>query len=509
MKILSNDDLRIVEQRTLEDEGITAVELVERVGEAVASEIRTRWRSNVPLIVLAGWGNNGADALEAARLLALAGYSPVVYLFNLRSSGLSPECAIMRDRLVATPGVRFLEVTTKDVFQWPETPPSTVLIDGLLGAGLNRPLPRSFQLLVRDVNESGATVVSIDVPTGLFAEWNSGSRQYMIHASLTLAVGMPRMSFFMADNAEVVGEWKVIDIGYSPDAIRSAPFSFAMVDREVVRPLLRPRRKFANKNDFGHTLIVAGQRGMMGAAVLSARGALRAGAGKVTIHGPAGGNGIAQTAVPSAMYVDDKNITHITSVPYNERYDSFAIGPGIGTASDTIDALESLLKSTKAAGRRVVLDADALNCLAERPNLLNFITQVSIITPHAGEFDRLFGQSETSEERLKKAIRAAEDYRIIIVLKGHNTAIVRPDGKVMFNTTGTPAMATAGSGDVLTGIIAGLIGQGMKSEIAAFVGPYIHGLAGEIAASRHGEYGVTADDIASCVGMAINEIING
>ena len=209
------------------------------------------------------------------------------------------------------------------------------------------------------------------------------------------------------------------------------------------------------------------------------------------------------------MYHDDPNRTHLTTMPYAARYTAFAVGPGIGTATDTIDALEHFLIATQAAGRQVVLDADALNCLALRPNLLNFITKLSVITPHAREFDRIFGESSTDEERLKKAIRASEDHNIVIVLKGHHTAIVRPDGRVMFNSSGTPALATPGSGDVLTGVIAGLMATGIRPEIAAFIAPYVHGVAGELAAAHHGEYGVTAEDVAACIGRAINEITNG
>lgn len=509
MKILSNEDIKIVEQETLEEEGLTTLDLVERVAEAIADEIKSRWRPTVKLMVFAGWGNNGADALASARLLANAGYRPTVYLFNLRAAGLTPECQEMRDRLVGTAGVRFIEITGREPFQFPAPSPSMVLIDGLFGAGLNRQLPRSIQMLIRNVNESGATVVSIDVPSGLFSEWNSGSREDMIHANLTLAIGQPRMSFFLADNADVVGEWKTIDIGYSPDAIKHAPSSFYMIDRKLVAGILKPRKKFSSKADYGSAWIFAGKRGMMGAAVLSARGALRAGAGKVTVHGPSGGNSIVQTAVPSSMYNDDINANHIVKMVYEQAITAYAVGPGIGTATDTIDALEHFLIAAQAGSKKLVLDADALNCIAQRPNLLNFITRQSILTPHAGEFDRLFGKSENEEERLKKAIRAAEDYDVIIILKGHHTAIVRPDGLVMFNSSGTPAMATPGSGDVLTGILAGLIAQGFKPEYAAIVGPYIHGVAGELAAAHHGEYGVIAEDIAACIGRAINDIMNG
>lgn len=509
MKILSNPEIQTIERETIETDGVTTVEMIERVAEAIADEVKSLRRPGSRIMVFAGWGNNGADALETSRLLAIGGYQPIVYLFNIGANRLSPECTVFRDRLAATQGVTLYEITGSEPFQWPEPPASALIIDGLFGSGLNRSLPRSFQMLVRNINESGATVLSIDIPSGLFADWNGNTpREDMIHATLTLAVEFPRLAFMFKDNADVVGEWKTIRVGYNADAVRRAPTTFMLVDNAICSRFLVPRPRFASKADFGNVLLYAGSRGMMGAAVLSARAALRAGAGKVTVHGPSGGNTIVQTAVPSAMYADDANQAHITNMPFDSRYNAIAVGPGIGRSTETAVALERLAKGASAAGRRLILDADALNIIADNPNILNHIPPLSVITPHAGEFDRIFGKSSTDEERLKKAIRASEDYSLIIVLKGHHTAIVRPDGKIMFNSSGTPAMATPGSGDVLTGVIAALMAQGLSSEIAAFVGPYVHGVAGEMAAARHGEYGVTAEDIANHIGAAINEIMN-
>lgn len=509
MKILSGQEIKNIERETIEAQGITSVELVERVGRAVADEIKALRMPGSPVLVFAGWGNNGADALETARLLAQDGYQPVVYLFNIGGARLSTECALFRDRLLDCPGVTLYEITGAEPFQWPEPTAASLIVDGLFGSGLDRPLPRSFQMLVRNINESGATVVSIDVPSGLFGDWNGNApREDMIHATLTLAIEFPRMSFMLADNASVVGDWKVIRVGYDAASVKRAPFTFMLVDGALCSRFLVPRAKFAGKADFGHTLLFAGSRGMMGAAVLAARGALRSGAGKVTVHGPASGNPVVQIAVPAAMYVDDPGAMFITEMKYGQGFDAVAVGPGIGRNTETAAALERLVKGASAAGQRLVLDADALNIIADNPRILSYLTPLSVLTPHAGEFDRIFGKSDNAEERLKKAIRASEDYNVIIVLKGRYTAVVRPDGKIMFNGSGSPALATPGSGDVLTGVIAGLMGQGLASEIAAFVGPYVHGLAGEMAAARHGEYGVTAEDIANHIGAAINEIMS-
>lgn len=509
MKILTNEEIRKIEQFTISAQGVSSVELVERVAGGVSDEVKLHCRPEDKLIVLAGWGNNGADALETSRLLALEGYQPEIYLFNIGGNKLSAECAEMRDRLSGVPKVTLHEITGAEPFQWPEPPSSATIIDGLFGSGLNRPLPRTFQLLARNINESGATVISIDVPSGLFGEWNGvTSREDMMHATVTVAVEFPRLSFMLGDNADVVGKWKTLRIGYDTNAIREAPFTYVYVDKALVSRYLEPRKKFASKADFGHAALYAGSRGMTGAAVLAAKGALRAGAGKVTVHGPADSINIVQTAVPDAMFDADAKGAYISSMPFDIKYTGCGVGPGIGTHADTVTAFEKFIKAASAAGRRIVVDADGLNIIARHKNFLNFLPPLSIITPHAGEFDRIFGESKSDEERLKKAIKCAEDFTLIIVLKGHHTAIIRPDGKLMFNSSGTPAMATPGSGDVLTGILTGLMASGMDSEIAAFVGTYIHGLAGELAEKVHGQYGVTADDIAANTGIAIRKIMN-
>ena len=497
MKILSKEEILEIERRTLEVQGITTLNLIERAATAVASEVKALSLPTAPLFIIAGWGNNGADALETARLLALEGYKPSVYLFNVGGDRLNNECKTIKERLLDTPEVNLFEITGSSPFQWPEIPANALVVDGLFGSGLNQPLPRTFQLLAQNIQQSGCVVVSIDVPSGLAGEWNGdASRSEMFNATVTVTFEFPRLAFMFAENARAVGTWKVARIGYDSSAIREAPYTYVLIDRGIVAKRLLPRNKFASKADFGSAMIFAGSRGMAGAAVLAARGALRAGAGKVTVYSSSDNCNILQTAVPSAMFIGDKHSHAIATMPFDSRYNSFAVGPGLGTSEDTAFAFEKFVKAAAAAGRRIIVDADALNIIAQRPSILGYLTPLSIITPHAAEFDRIFGPSSSEEQRLSKAIKSAEEYNLIIVLKGCYTAIVRPDGKVMFNSTGTPAMATPGSGDVLTGIMAGLMATGMISEIAAFVATYIHGLAGELAAAKHGEYGVTAEDIA-------------
>lgn len=508
MKILSNEQLNNVYKYTIEHDDVTSLDLIENSAEAITAEIIARWPRSTQLLVFAGWGNNGADALLTSLMLIEQGYRPEVFLFNINNR-ITPECSICRDRLLAAgnQALNFHEVTGRETFVCPEPSPTTLIIDGLFGSGLDKPLPVSFRMLVQNINQSGAQVVSIDIPSGLFSDWNkNNSLQNVVHATLTLALGAPRLSFMIEDYAEAVGEWKVLDIGLSQDAIRQSPYTSYLVQNSTIRQFLPLRNPFCTKQDFGNVLIVGGKPGMFGAPCLSAQAALRSGAGRVTVHSASSGMPVVQSVVPCAMFNADKSTKQVTEIPTDNFYDAIAIGMGLGTDDTTIDALEYTLKSMDAAGRPVILDADALNCLAKRPLLLNYLPVLSVLTPHAAEFDRIFGKQKSHEERLRKALDIAQYHRIIIVLKGHYTAIVRPDGKIFFNSSGTPALATPGSGDVLTGIIASFMAQGYKPEKATFIATYIHGVAGHLAEISEGQYGTTAIEIAANTGKAIKNI---
>lgn len=509
MKIFSNEEIIQLEKKTLATEQLSSLDLIENSGEAVAAEIASRWMPGRRLLVFAGWGNNGADALCAARNLALQGYTPEIFLFNIHGNRLTPECRVCRDKLLETCSdvIKFKEITGHEPFQWPEPDASSLVIDGMFGNGLTGVLPRSFQVIIQQLNQSGATIVSIDMPSGLMSDWNGdSSRENMVHATLTLALTAPRMAFMLADNAGVVGEWKVLDIGVNRQIISEAPYTSYLVQKNTVTRYLPSRDLFCSKADFGTAIIAAGSYGMYGAACLAATGALRSGAGKVIIKSAASGMPIIQSVVPSAMFKGDDGVDSITTLSDVDDYEALGIGPGIGTDVATIGAVEALLKSRNAASKPLVIDADALNCIAQRPQLLNYLPVLSILTPHAGEFDRIFGEHNGDEARLRRALEVSKYYKVIIVLKGRFTAIVRPDGKIFFNSSGCTAMSTPGCGDVLTGVITSFIAQGYKPEKAVFIAVYVHGVAGELAAAENGEYGTTAMDIANKIGVAIKNL---
>lgn len=508
MKIFSTDEINAIRQYTLREQGLEEKQFVDLIGENIALEIITTLITSHRLVVFAGPDLNGAYALSAARHLCLQGFHPQIYLFNVGGNRLTPVCRAMRDRLVEECGSDMLHEVTGVQFAMPDLQGDVTVIDGLFGSERNTPLSGGYQGVVRHINEMGPRVVSIDTPSGLLVDSVEGMiNRNIIHATITLAIGMPRVAFFMKENAELLGTWKVIPIDLSQTAIDKAPWRYRLIDRTDVRSLLPQRQPFASKADFGDAILFAGSYGMAGAAVLAARAALRGGAGKVTVHGPRCGYFILQTAEPCAMYDTDPGDAAIREIELKRDFNAVAIGPGIGTSDATIDALAAFLKIANANSRPLVLDADALNCIAIRQDMLNHIPVMSVLTPHAGEFDRLFGRQPSSYARLLRALEVAEKRQVIIVLKGRFTAIVRPDGKVYFNPTGTPALATPGSGDVLTGLITAFMAQGMRPELAAIAGPYVHGLAGELAAQIHGTYGVTASDVADQIGRAIKSII--
>ncbi len=508
MKIFSTEEIEDILKYTLREQGLTIDQFIENIGEALALEIITNNTPGHRLVVFAGPERNGAYALATARQLSMQGLRPMIYLFNIGGNRLSDECRAARDTLREACGDEALIEVTGTQFTPPDLQNDVTVIDGLFGAERTTPLSGGFQSIVRHINETCRRIISIDVPSGLLVDTvDVLINRNIIHAHLTLAIGMPRMAFFMKENAELLGNWKVVPADFSQRAIEKTPWRYHMVERSDIRRLVPHRPLFESKADAGDAIIFAGSYGMLGAAALATRGALRSGCGKVTTHCPGCGFFVMQSTEPCALCDVDTDKFVITEIELKHDYRAVAIGPGIGTADATIDALDAFLKIANAGSRPLVLDADALNCISIRPEMLNHIPVKSILTPHAGEFDRLFGRQPSSNARLRKACEVAQQYHIFIILKGRFTAIVYPNGKVYFNPTGTPALATGGSGDVLTGLLAALMARGLLPERAAVAGPYIHGLAGELAAQALGTYGVTAADVADYIGRAIKSII--
>jgi len=361
------------------------------------------------------------------------------------------------------------------------------------------------------INQSDCTVVSIDMPSGLFFDNNNeNDLNKIIHAHYTLTFQQPKLSFFFAENAAYTGQWKVLNIGLLPEAIEKQNSRYHVLQKKDIAAYIQPRNKFAHKGDFGHACLIAGSHGMMGACVLAAKACLRTGVGLVTTHIPQGENVIVQTSVPEALVSLDENPEVISQIPDLNSFSAIAIGPGIGKKQETQQAMLTLfyLKNTRKTNfsGSLVLDADALNILSENRDWLDMLPPNSILTPHPKEFDRLAGKSENSYQRHLKQIKMARKYSVFIVLKGAHTSIATPDGSCFFNTTGNPGMATAGSGDVLTGIIVSLLAQGWSPHRAACTGVWLHGAAGDIVALKSGQQALIAGDIIKNIGKAYKKL---
>lgn len=502
-------DLQVLTGHEREEMLEDRAQFITAVGKAVAAEVlELRGDTLRPVVVFAGDSINGAYALETAAALHAAGCTAEVYLINIGGNLLSEDTRRARDRFVADTSADFLFETVDLNLLMPELEEDMIVVDGIFGREYGSSLRGGYQVMARRINESDCTVVSIDVPSGMNNDLSVGMiNRNIVHADLTLTLVGPTLSFYMPENAELVGKWKTLAVPLNRAAVRDCNCRSRLTDAWGVRSLLPVRDEFVSKADLGTALLFAGSYGMLGAAVLCGRSALRSGCGKVVIHGPRCAFYTLQTAVPGAMFETDGADMEIRRFESEVEFEAVAVGPGIGTSEVTIDGLETFLKAMYSARLPVILDADALNCISRRKSLLDHIPPRSVLTPHAGEFDRIFGRQPSASARLLRAQQAARMYQCIIVLKGHYTQIIWPDGSVVVNNSGTDALATAGSGDVLTGLIAGLTAQSLAPELAAVAGVYVHGVAGSIAAETHGARGTTAEDIAAAVGQALRRVL--
>ena len=501
MKLFTSAQIHELDKYTIENEPIKSIDLMERAAKAITQAITEVWGSQTPVIIFAGPGNNGGDALAVGRMLCDKGYDVCAYLFNV-SGSLSEDCIINRKRLFDKKSKALIEVTQE--FEPPQLDAGTLVVDGLFGSGLNKPLAGGFASLVKYINASPAQVVSIDIPSGLMTEDNTYNvRTNIIRANLTLTLQLPKLSFLFPENQMYIGRLKILDIRLSKQGIDKIDANYTLIEENDIRPRLLHRDPFAHKGKMGNALIIAGSYGMGGASVLATKACLRAGAGKVTTHTPKRNSLLLQISVPEAIIQFDREETIFSEAVDTEDFNAVGIGPGLGTSEQTAIAIIAQLRRTQCP---IVADADAINVIANHRAWLQQLPKGIIMTPHPKEFDRLEGPSTDSYERLMKARDLAQRLHGYILVKGHHTSLCLPDGHIMFNSTGNAGMATAGSGDVLTGIITGLLARGYKHEDACVVGMYLHGLAGDIAARELGVESVIASDLIQYIPQAFKRI---
>lgn len=496
MYVLTAQEIRDWDQFTMEQEPVSSLDLMERAAYKCTEWLGQRNWQNRSFKIFCGKGNNGGDGLAIARMLLTNGYSLSVYILEFGKPG-SDDFQANLQRLIQ-PGIADIHyIQSREHFPLVNT--NDILIDALFGSGLNKPLKDLAAELVQHINHSKAHVVSIDLPSGLFID-RSSKENTIIEADETLTFQTYKTALMMGENAPYIGEVHVLDIGLHPGFILSRNFSQQLVLDSYASQIYRRRNAFAHKGHFGHALLVAGSKGKMGAAVLAAKACLRSGVGLLTCYLPECGYAIMQTAVPEAMVKTGTSNEIVAGLPGEiEQYPVIGLGPGLGTAEDTIKLIAFIIRRYHYP---LVIDADGLNCLALQKELLEQLPKNSILTPHPKEFDRLFGDHSDDFARMEAARQKAMELNLVIVLKGHHTITATPEGRIFFNSTGNAGMAKGGSGDVLTGMITALVAQHYEPAAAAILGVYLHGLAGDFAADAFSQEAMIAGDIIDSLSQA-------
>ena len=500
IKVLNISQIREADKVTILKENISSYELMERASRLCFEEIKKIFLDKATsFTVFAGCGNNGGDGLAIARMLHEAGYSVKVVFINFGK--ISNDCEINLKKLPKNINVDFLD---DDNFNF-EINDNSVIIDSILGSGISRKPEGLVLKVINQINNLKNFVISIDLPSGLLADESSEAHSNsIVKANFTITIGLPKLALFMPENSLYFGNWILVQIGLDQDFIDNSETNYFFLQKQDVSNLIKIRPKFAHKGNFGHALIASGSKGFMGAAILAARACLKSGCGLLTVHCPKNYSNIIQTAVPAAMCSIDDAEEVISSIPNIDKYSAISFGPGCSQDDKTVMALKLLIQNSS---KPLILDADGLNILANNKTWLAFLPKNTILTPHVGEFERLFGKSKNGFERLQTAIEMSSKYNCIIVLKGAYSAIVLPDKKVFFNSTGNPGLAKGGSGDILTGLMTGLLAQGYLPYYAAILAVFIHGLAGDIAAEEHTEEAMNADDVIKNISNSWKNIL--
>jgi NAD(P)H-hydrate epimerase len=502
MKILPIEKIREADAYTISHEPIASTDLMERAATKCYRWLQKRVEKERRVLVFCGRGNNGGDGLAIACLMAQSNPNVSVYVIS-HSDKCSEDFQVNYNRLQEIKQAKCFNILENS--ELPVIEKDDVVVDAIFGSGLGKIVSGLPAKVIRRINESQALIVSIDIPSGLFSDEHSDPKAgAIIRADYTLTFQFPKLGFLFPENESFVGEWKILDIGLHEGYIDHVVTRNYLLTKEMAGALILPRTKFAHKGHFGHALLIAGGYGKMGASVIASKACLRAGIGLLHTHTPAKGYTIIQTAVPEAMVTIDPDDFCFTTLPDLAPFTAIGIGPGIGFNEKTKKGLKMLIQNSTVP---LLFDADALTILGENKTWIPFIPKHSVFTPHPGEFEKLVGKAKDDFDRNKMQREFCVKYGVYMVLKGAHSCICGPEGICYFNTTGNPGMATGGCGDVLTGLILGLMAQKYSPRDACLLGVYIHGLAGDIAAKKHGMEAVVAGDIIKKIGKATQKII--
>ena len=499
MKLFTAEQIRKSDSYTIEHEPISGIDLMERAASRTFNYIIENSDNNCTYKILAGPGNNGGDGLVIARLLAEKGIKTDVFIIKF-TNNYSDDFKTNLTRLQEQDKVITTEINVAG--QLPNFEKSDIIIDAIFGSGLSRPVEGFTAEIIKNINKLNNKIISIDIPSGLFCEDNSNNiYDNIIIASQTVSFQFPKISFLLPENHKYLGKIKIIPIGIHPEYIAKTKTIYNYVLKNNIN--LKVREKYDHKGNYGHALLFAGSYGKSGAGILSSKSCLRSGIGLLSAFVPKSSYHIFQTATPETMVYTYDDINNSIEIPELTNFNALGIGPGIGTNRLSLAIASELITSYK---KPMVIDADGLNILSENKHLFKHLPKNSILTPHPGEFIRLTKDYKNDTEKLALLKDLAVNNKIFVVLKGAHSIIATPDGEFYFNSTGNPGMATAGSGDVLTGIILSLLAQNYSSKDAAIFGTFIHGLAGDIAKNNFGEDSLIASDIIDNLPKAFIDI---
>jgi len=469
LPLLTSPQIREADAYTIANEPITSINLMERAAKAFVGWFVNHFPDkNQAVSIYCGTGNNGGDGLAIARMLHGHHYKAVNVKITRFSDKASDDFNVNLKRLQKLP---LIEIKSGDDLPTEESP---VIIDAMLGSGLNKPLAGDYKRLVQYLNSIEKTVVAVDIPTGFFAEGKIDPQAEVLKTDLVITFQQAKINFLLPESGPCINCWEAVNIGIDEDFVQSLNSPYQFVREKDIRRLLKPRHKFSNKGTYGHALIVAGQAKTMGAALLCSSACAHAGAGLTTACIPESGLIALNSYLPEVMAVIRQG-DDMPEIGW-DKFTSMGIGPGLGEDESSLALLTYIFTNYR---KPVVIDADALNLLAAHKQLWALVPEGSILTPHMKEFDRLFGEHDSWWLRLQTAIEKAKEYKVCIVLKNDYTITATPGGKAYFNSTSNAAMASGGMGDVLTGIIAALLAQKYSPEDACIIGNYIHGKAGD------------------------------
>ncbi|SMD36542.1 NAD(P)H-hydrate epimerase [Reichenbachiella faecimaris] len=500
LKVLDAEQIRQADQFTIKNEPIHSIDLMERASEEFARWFTALFDKNMPVVIFCGTGNNGGDGLVICRLLNDAGYTVSLFCVGDPDSG-------SRDFKINYDIIQNYDIpqTVIDKSNFPTLGKDTVIIDAIFGSGISRPITGLIADLINHLNAEPCEYrVAVDIASGLGCNHRFEGGAIM-NASHTVSFQVPKLSLFLPQNENQSGELIIKSIGLVEEYIQSLSSNYYFSTPAFVRSFVKHRSKFSHKGRAGKNLLVAGSHGKLGAAILAGKACLRSGAGLLTIHTPGCGQNVLQNSVPEAMIVVDEHDKLISNMESISAFDVIGIGPGIGTDKLTASAVNQILDQFD---KPMVIDADALNILSENNNWVEKIPQGSVLTPHPGEFKRLVGDWSDDYDRLNRQIEFCTKHKVVVLLKGANTSISNPEGIVVFNSTGNPGMATAGSGDVLTGIITALLGQGYSGFEAALLGAHLHGLAGDLFVRKNAEESLIASDLLEYLPRAMRKVVH-